>query len=849
MNPTRYTFDCQRALLQGLQVATAMGHESLEIEHVAVFLAQDDGMPVTERDVAAIQQVVRDTLKSFPKQYTNQKPGMGPRLGAALDRLERGPESKKIRPEELWEAVLSDAALVDRLNSGVSGQEAEPAEPQPAAEEDATLSLSRYKVLEEHTVDLTQLAHDNKLDPVFGRSAELRRAIETLGRKRKNNPLLLGEPGVGKTAIVEALAMAIASGDVPSSLKDKRILSLDLGSLLAGSRFRGQFEERLKNLVEALRELEGNVLLFIDELHTLVGAGVGEGSTDASNLIKPALARGELHVIAATTLSEFKKHIEKEAAFERRFQPLLVEEPSQETALAMLRGLKPKYERHHAVRISDDALEAAVRLSVRYISDRRLPDKAIDLMDEAASRLKLELESMPRAMGELYARVEQLEMEILHLGKSTKLAGKKLQLEASLTAARTEYEGIERIWHEYQRATEELKTLLEEEAELRYLAEKAHQHGNEEFARETRDRKLPEVQAKIHKARQTLHRFQTSQTFLAREVCIREIAQVLSDWTGMPIGTVLEDGKEKVRSLSERLASRVFGQSEGIDAMVRLVRRAQLGLGDPDRPVGVMLFLGPSGVGKTELARAAAEQLYGGADRFIRFDMSEFSQPHQVARLIGSPPGYVGHGEGGEMSEAIRRKPNSVVLLDEICKAHPRAWDLLLQVFDEGRLTDSEGRIIDCRNCLFVMTSNFLSYGDDGRATDEDLEHADEAELRARLTKVLRPEFVNRIQNIVRFRELGSAELDRILDLSLNGLNQQLESRSLSVQLSKRLRERLITGSLAERMGARSIHRLFDRWVRDALVDHLFDAKLTGSECLLDFDGKAVTVRSRKAQA
>ena len=851
MNPTRYTFDCQRALLQGLQVATAMGHESLEIEHVAVFLAQDDGMPVTERDVAAIQQVVRETLKGFPKQYTNQKPAMGPRLGAALERLERRPEDVKIRPEELWEAVLSDASLADRLASGVAAGEAESSEiaGTASATEPEAPTPAKYKVLEDHTVDLTQLAHDNKLDPVFGRSAELRRAIETLGRKRKNNPLLLGEPGVGKTAIVEALAMAIAAGEVPSSLKDKRILSLDLGSLLAGSRFRGQFEERLKNLVDALRELEGNVLLFIDELHTLVGAGVGEGSTDASNLIKPALARGELHVIAATTLSEYKRHIEKEAAFERRFQPLLVEEPSQQTALAMLRGLKPKYERHHGVRISDDALEAAVRLSVRHISDRRLPDKAIDLMDEAASRLKLELESMPRAMGELYARVEQLEMELLNLGKSTKLAGKKLQLEAALASARTDYEGIERIWHEYQRATKELKALLEEEAELRYLAEKAHQHGNEEFTRETRDRMIPEVQAKIHKARQTLHRFQTSQTFLAREVCIREIAQVLSDWTGMPIGAVLEDGKERVRTLSERLESRVFGQSEGVDAVVRLVRRAQLGLGDPDRPIGVMLFLGPSGVGKTELARAAAEQLYGGSDRFIRFDMSEFSQPHQVARLIGSPPGYVGHGEGGEMSEAIRRKPNSVVLLDEICKAHPKAWDLLLQVFDEGRLTDSEGRVVDCRNCLFVMTSNFLSYDDEGRTTDEELQAADEAELRKRLTTVLRPEFVNRIQNIVRFRELGAEQLERILDLSLDGLNQQLAGRSLSAQLTKRLRERLITAGLAERMGARSIHRLFDRWVRDSLVDYLFEQRSASGECQLDFDGESVRVRVRRAKA
>jgi ATP-dependent Clp protease ATP-binding subunit ClpB len=703
-----------------------------------------------------------------------------------------------------------DAGLDDSTGATSSDQDRKvPGEP-----------ATEYAILEDHTIDLTQLAHEGKLDPVIGRSAELRRAMETLGRKRKNNPLLLGEPGVGKTAIVEALALAIAAGEVPESLKDKRVLSLDLASLLAGSNYRGEFEERLKKLVAALRDLEGNVLLFIDELNTIVGAGGAEGGADASNLIKPALARGELHVIAATTLAEFKKYIEKDTALERRFQPIVVEEPDHGTCLAMLRGLKQHYERHHGVRISDDALEAAVRLSVRYLNDRRLPDKAIDLMDEAASRLKLEMQSMPRVMNELQAQVEQYEMELLHLGMSNRQSRKKDTIEQALAERRKELEVFENVLHDYQRATADLKSLLEEEAELRHLAIKAEQHDSAEFARQAKETKLPEVGRRIHAARQVLHQFQTEYDFLKREIGVPEIAQVLSEWAGMPVGTVLEDGMDKLKGLRETLASRVFGQDPAVDVMVRLVRRAKVGLGDPHRPAGVALFLGPSGVGKTELAKQVAEQLFGGVDRLVRFDMSEFNQPHQVARLVGSPPGYVGHGEGGELTEAIRRKPNSVVLLDEIEKAHPKAWDLLLQVFDEGRLTDSNGRNVDCRSCMFVMTSNLLS-GTSGIDSRTDT-GATEAQLRAQLTEFLRPEFVNRIQNIVPFRALERADLDRVLQLLLSSLNDQLKERDLHVTLSDPLHVHLIDAGLREAMGARSLQRLFDRMVRDVLVDYLF---------------------------
>ncbi|MCP3917239.1 MAG: ATP-dependent Clp protease ATP-binding subunit [bacterium] len=847
MNPDRYNFESQRAIFQGLHVATSLGHETVEIEHVAVFLADTEQAPLSDKEHEQLKRFVRARLKLFPKRYSNKKPRKGSRLNAILDKLERGAGNGEVQVSDLWLSILADPTLAEvrarRASRSAFDASASAAAPEPAVKVSEDKVEPPDAILEEHTIDVTQLAHDNKLDPVIGRSAELRRAMETLGRKRKNNPLLLGEPGVGKTAIVEALALAIVAGDVPESLKDKRVLSLDLASLLAGSKFRGEFEERLKKLVNALRELEGNVLLFIDEVHTIVGAGGAEGSADASSLIKPALARGELHVIAATTLTEFKKHIEKDPALERRFQPIVVEEPDHATCLAMLRGIKQHYERHHGVRISDDALEAAVRLSVRYINDRRLPDKAIDLMDEAASRLKLEMQSLPRVMNELRSQVDQYEMELQHLGMSNRQANKKEAIERVLEESRKEYEVYEGVLTDYRRATADLKTLLEEEAELRYLAMKAEQHDSGEFARQAKETKLPEISRRIHDARQVLHRFQTEYDFLKREIGVHEVAQVLSEWAGMPVGTILEDGKDKLKGLRESLESRVFGQPGAVDVMVRLVRRAKLNLGDPHRPAGVALFLGPSGVGKTELAKCVAEQLFGDADRLVRFDMSEFNQSHQVARLVGSPPGYVGHGEGGEMTEAIRRKPNSVVLLDEIEKAHPKAWDLLLQVFDEGRLTDSDGRNVDCRSCMFVMTSNLLTSTQIAAEAKAEAE-PDEAQLRGQLTAHLRPEFVNRIQNIVPFRDLGASDLEKVLTLLLSGLNDQLKEKDLQVVLSGPLREHLVEAGLHEAMGARSLQRLFDRLVRDELVDHLFDQEVAPGALVLNLIAGKVRVRS-----
>ena len=821
-----------------------MGHEFLEIEHVAVFLVKTDSVDTQEQP--DLEKALRAQLMELPKQYSNKKPRLGERLGSRTQALEKSANGKKIESRELWDALLKDDSFSEVVGPAQSHSESSEGEGGVGStisdEAKCQLAHKKYAVLEEHTIDMTELAHQGKLDPVFGRNSELRRAIETLGRKRKNNPLLLGEPGVGKTAVVEALALAIASGDVPSSLKDKRILSLDLASLLAGARYRGQFEERLKNLVNALRDLEGRILLFIDEVHTIIGAGGGEGSTDASNLIKPALARGELHVLAATTLDEYKKYIEKDPAFERRFQPILVDEPPTDVCLSMMRGLKPKYERHHGVRISDEALESAVRLSVRYINDRRLPDKAIDLMDDAASRLKLEMESTPRVMSDLAARIDDLEMELMHLGRSTR-EDKREAIEASLAATKEEYAVYDKVWSKYRSANQHLKTLLEEEAELKYLATKAAQHGSNDFAAETREKKLPELQTKIHAARQVLRKFQSEHTYLTRQVGVREIAQVVSDWANMPVGAVMEEGKEKLSDLREMLLSRVFGQDDAVDLMVRLIRRAQVGLGDPGRPAGVVLFLGPSGVGKTELAKCVAEELFGGTDRLLRFDMSEFNQPHQVARLIGAPPGYVGHGEGGELSEAIRRKPNSVVLLDEIEKAHPKALDILLQVFDEGRLTDSDGRHIDCRNCIFVMTSNLLAKTDlfQRKASAESLSEserdAEEAEVRARLSEELRPEFVNRIQGVAKFHDLGAVELDKVLSRLEASLNGQVEERRLHFRLSAEVRKALIENGLSEGMGARSIQRLFDRRIRDAIVDQLHDESFVAGSYVIELGG------------
>jgi len=815
MNTARYDYDAQHAIFQALHLATSMGHECVELTHVAVLLAKSQKAPLTDEAHAALEKALRQQLRTLPKSFEGHKPRMGRGLEAVLARVERESQDT-IGPQAVWRAVLEAEEVAAVTGDGAPNGGGE----RPRASDGE--GESTHAVLEAHTIDLTQLAFDGAIDPVIGRSTELRRMMETLGRKRKNNPILLGEAGVGKTAVVEALALAIAKGEVPASLEDRRLLSLDLASLLAGSKFRGEFEERLKKLVEALKELDGKALLFIDEVHTIVGAGGAEGSGDAANLIKPALARGEMHVIAATTLDEFKKHIEKDPALERRFQPIIVEEPDQETCIAMLRGIKTRFELFHGVRIDDDALEAAVHLSVRYLNDRRLPDKAIDLVDEAASRLKLDQQSMPRVMSDALAHAEQLQMELAQLGHAHRAGSKREALERAHAEARATYEAYATILTDYRAALAHLEALVAEEAELNYLATRAEEHEGADFARRAKGTKLPELATRIHEARQTLRRFQTEHEFLKRGVGVHEIAQVLSDWTNMPVGTVLEEGMEHLQDLHETLTARVFGQDRAVGVMVRLIRRAKVGLGHPHRPAGVALFLGPSGVGKTELAKCVAEELFGNADRMIRFDMSEFNQPHQVARLIGPPPGYVGYGDGGELTEAIRRKPNSVVLLDEIEKAHPKAWDILLQVFDEGRLTDSDGRHIDCRSCMFVMTSNLLADTDAFEVRESESPEDAEARLRAGLTQHLRPEFVNRIQDVVPFRDLGAEDLDKVLQLLESGLNDQLSEKGLSVVLHESIRGALIEAGLHEAMGARSLQRMFDRKVRDVLVDHLF---------------------------
>lgn len=822
MESSRYNFEAQRAIYQALQVATSLSHEVVDVEHVLMFLAETELEPLTEDERAGLKQYVRVQLKLVQKRFGGKKPRLSVRLDRVLDGLESATQDP-ITPRQLWEGLLADKRIAKACKRTVDATGNSTETPNPEEGE--------VSILDQFTVDLTQLAHEDRLDPVFGRNTELRRAMETLGRKRKNNPLLLGEPGVGKTAIVEALAIAIAAEDVPDSLVGKRVLSLDLAALLAGSKFRGEFEERLKKLVDALRELEGQVLLFIDEVHTIVGAGGQEGGADASNLIKPALARGDLHVIAATTFDEYKKHIEKDPAFARRFQPITVDEPNHDTAVAMLRGLKPRYERHHGVRISDDALESAVRLSVRYLNDRRLPDKAIDLMDEAASRLKLEIQSMPREMAELLADVDQLEMELANLGKSTAQRKKRSQLKAQLADARKAFEAIETTWSAYKEANEHLRKLVNEENELRHLVSKVDGPEGEEFAKTANEVQLPELVEKIYAARQVLAKYQRDHDYLKREVGVREVALVLAEWAGMPVGTVLEDGLDKSKDLHALLGSRLFGQDPAVDVMVRLLRRSQVGLGHPSRPTGVVLFLGPTGVGKTELAKCVAEQLYGGMDRLIRLDMSEFNQQHQVARLIGAPAGYVGHGEGGELTEAIRRKPNSVVLLDEIEKAHSKVWDLLLQVFDEGRLTDSDGRHVDCRSCLFVMTSNLL-VGSSGDGVD--LAGLDESRVRALLCEHMRPEFVNRIQDVVPFKNLGTPELEQVLDLLVAGMNEQLVDKDLRVVISNELRLELVERGLAEGMGARSLQRVFDTAVRDEVVDYLYTHDPTPGVLVVD---------------
>ncbi len=701
----------------------------------------------------------------------------------------------------------------------------------------------KYEALKKYGRDLTELARAGKLDPVIGRDEEIRRVMQVLARRTKNNPVLIGEPGVGKTAVAEGIAQRIAGGDVPETLKDRRIVALDLGAMIAGTKYRGEFEDRLKALLKEVIASEGQVLLFIDEIHTLVGAGAAEGAMDAANLLKPALARGELHCIGATTLSEYRKHIEKDAALERRFQPVLVGEPSVEETIAILRGLKERYEVHHGVRITDAALVAAATLSARYITDRFLPDKAIDLMDEAASRLRIEIDSLPTEIDELERRSLKLEIEKRALAKESDDASRArlAELGEELAQLKERIAAMKASWRHEKELIARIRALKEEQETLRDAAERAERAGELERAAQLRYGELPRVARQLAETTGTLKGYQSEHgSLLAEEVGEEAIAEVVGRWTGIPVARLLEGEKAKLLEMEERLRRRVVGQDDALQAVATAVRRARAGLKDPNRPVGSFLFLGPTGVGKTELARALAEFLFDDERAMVRLDMSEYMEKHAVSRMIGAPPGYIGHDEGGQLTEAVRRRPYSVVLLDEIEKAHPDAFNVLLQILDDGRLTDGKGRTVDFRNTVVIMTSNIASQliQEFGEGERERMLEAIQGELR----RHLRPEFLNRIDEVLVFHRLGEEHMRAIVDIQLERVNELLAERRIHLEAHEAARELLAREGFDPDFGARPLKRTIQRLVQDPL------ARLVLAGQVSDGDTVALTVRDGRLE-
>jgi ATP-dependent Clp protease ATP-binding subunit ClpB len=702
----------------------------------------------------------------------------------------------------------------------------------------------KFQALEKYAKDLTELARRGKLDPVIGRDEEIRRVIQVLSRRTKNNPVLIGEPGVGKTAIVEGLARRIASGDVPEALKDKRVISLDLGSMLAGAKYRGEFEDRLKAVLKEIEEANGQVVLFIDELHTLVGAGAAEGAIDASNMLKPPLARGELRAIGATTLNEYRKYIEKDAALERRFQIVYVGEPNVEDTIAILRGLKDRYEAHHNVRIKDSAIVAAATLSHRYISDRFLPDKAIDLVDEAAASLAIQIGSVPTEIDQLERQATSLEIERAALKRETDKNSRERreEVDRELAALKEKITALRARWTQEREAITRISDLKKQIEALRFEAEENTRRGQLDRAAQIQYGELPRLEAELRKLNAAQDGAVSGssglQRMLKEEVDEEDIAKIVSKWTGIPVARMLEGEVKKLVQMEQRLRERVVGQDQALTVVANAIRRSRAGLSDPKRPIGSFIFLGPTGVGKTETARALAEFLFDDEQSMIRIDMSEYMEKHAVARLIGAPPGYVGYDEGGQLTEAVRRRPYSVILFDEIEKAHPDVFNVLLQVMDDGRLTDSKGRTVDFKNTVLIMTSNLGAalLTADTLKTEHDFDMARESVMRV-LREHFRPEFLNRVDDMVIFRSLGNAQLSQILELRLNELRHMLEDRQISLELTEPARQLILAAGSDPAYGARPLKRALQRMVQDPLAMKILDGEiLHGAHVRIDAD-------------
>ncbi|HSF56773.1 MAG TPA: ATP-dependent chaperone ClpB [Candidatus Binatia bacterium] len=865
MRIDKLTTKSQEALQHAQSLAEKRNHQAIDVEHllfallgqkegVVLSLLQKLGAPIsslTERLQKALDRVPQVTGSTGQAFIT-------PRLKKTIEAAESEAEALKdeyVSAEHLLLAMLQDTGETgkilkelglsrDKILNALVGIRGAQRITDPNPEE-------KYQALEKYSRDLTDLARKGKLDPVIGRDDEIRRVIQVLSRRTKNNPVLIGEPGVGKTAIVEGLALRIVNGDVPEGLKEKRLVALDLGALVAGAKFRGEFEDRLKAVLKEVTEADGQIILFIDELHTLVGAGAAEGAMDASNMLKPALARGELRCVGATTLDEYRKRVEKDPALERRFQPIYVGEPSVEDTIAILRGLKERYEVHHGVRITDGAIIAAATLSHRYISDRFLPDKAIDLIDEAASRLRIEIDSMPIEIDEVERKILQLEIERQALRREEDKASKErlAQLEREIQNLRETSDGLKGHWKNEKESIQRIRSLKEKIEATKVEEQQAQRQGDLNRAAELRYGTLTQLQKELEEANQKLAELQKDQKMLKEEVDAEDVAEVVAKWTGIPVSKMLEGEIQKLLKMEDRLKARVVGQDSAIHAVANAVRRARAGLQDQNRPIGSFIFLGPTGVGKTELCRALAQFLFDDEQAMVRLDMSEFMEKHSVSRLIGAPPGYVGYEEGGYLTEAVRRRPYSVVLFDEIEKAHPEVFNALLQILEDGRMTDGQGRTVDFKNTVIIMTSNLGSqYIQDLAGT-----HRKEMEQRvmAALRDAFKPEFLNRIDEIIIFNSLGREEIKSIVEIQLQRLRQNLASRKMALEIADRAKALLADKGYDPVYGARPLKRTIQRLIQDPLAVKILEGEFkegdlikidaAGDEMVFRHDGSVVS--------